>query len=87
MPTNIVIDDQLRQAAMSAGKFKSKKDAVEAGLRLLSWRKVYQDLRALRGKIHWTLGGDWTQPELAMQESLTDWPQNTLLSAAAKAPE
>ena len=87
MRTNIVIDDQLMQAAMSASNFKSKKDAVEAGLRLLSWRKVYQDLRALRGKIHWNLGGDWTQPELAMQKSPTDWPQPTTPSAAAKAPE
>ncbi|MBC7718699.1 MAG: type II toxin-antitoxin system VapB family antitoxin [Chitinophagaceae bacterium] len=87
MRTNIVIDDQLRQAAMSAGNFKSKKDAVEAGLRLLSRRKVYQDLRALRGKIHWTLGGDWMQPEHAVLEPRADWPQHTTPSAAAKAPE
>eukprot|EP01036_Dinobryon_divergens_P045662 gene45662-61035_t len=55
MRTNIVIDDKLMQAAMSAGNFKTKKDAVEEGLRLLARRKVYQNIRALRGKIHWSL--------------------------------
>ena len=74
MRTNIVIDDHLMQAAMSAGNFKTKKDAVEEGLRLLARRKVYQDIRALRGKIHWSLDGDWTQPEHSVQASRADWP-------------
>ena len=82
MRTNIVIDDQLMQAAMMAGNFKTKKDAVEEGLRLLARRKVYQDIRALRGKIHWTLDGDWTQPEHGVQE-----PQADLLVPAEKPPE
>lgn len=87
MRTNIVIDDSLMQAAMSAGNFKTKKDAVEEGLRLLARRKVYQDLRALRGKIHWTLDGDWTQPELSVQEPPADLSANAFKSPAAKAPE
>ena len=74
MRTNIVIDDQLMQAAMSAGNFKTKKDAVEEGLRLLARRKVYQNVRALRGKIHWSLDGDWTQPEHSVQEPRANGP-------------
>ena len=74
MRTNIVIDDQLMQAAMSAGNFKTKKDAVEEGLRLLARRKVYQNVRALRGKVHWSLDGDWTQPEHGVQEPRANGP-------------
>ena len=74
MRTNIVIDDNLMQAAMSAGNFKTKKDAVEEGLRLLARRKVYQDIRALRGKLHWSLDGDWTEPEHSVQEPRPEWP-------------
>ena len=82
MRTNIVIDDHLMQAAMTAGNFKTKKDAVEEGLRLLARRKVYQDIRALRGKIHWSLDGDWTQPEHNVQEPCADWPTSAAKSAA-----
>lgn len=53
MRTNIVIDDQLMAAAMKAGDFKTKKDAVEEGLRLLARRKIYQGLLSLRGKLQW----------------------------------
>jgi antitoxin ParD1/3/4 len=60
MRTNIVIDDQLMDAAMQAGGFKTKRDAVEEGLRLLARRAAYQNLRALRGKLQWSLEGDWT---------------------------
>ena len=63
MRTNIVIDDRLMAAAMRAGGFKTKKEAVEEGLRLLARREAYQKLLALRGKLQW-MGGDgadWTQ--------------------------
>ena len=59
MRTNIVIDDQLMDAAMQAGGFKTKRGAVEEGLRLLARRAAYQNLRALRGKLQWSLEGDW----------------------------
>lgn len=84
MRTNIVIDDHLMQAAMSAGNFKTKKDAVEEGLRLLARRKVYQNIRALRGKIHWSPDGDWTQPEHSVREPSADWPVEP---SKVKAPE
>ena len=82
MRTNIVIDDNLMQAAMSAGNFKTKKDAVEEGLRLLARRRAYQNIRALRGKIHWSLDGDWTQPEHSVQEFRPDWPAPGVKAAA-----
>ena len=71
MRTNIVIDDKLMAQAMKAGDFKTKKDAVEEGLRLLARRSAYQNLRSLRGKLHWTLDGDWTQPQNTVQEPAT----------------
>ena len=86
MRTNIVIDDQLMEAAMTAGNFKTKKDAVEEGLRLLARRKVYQDIRALRGKLHWSLDGDWTQPEHSVQEPASDREVTNPNSSDAKVP-
>ncbi len=68
MRTNIVIDDQLMSAAMQAGDFKTKKDAVEEGLRLLARRKAYQDIRALRGKLLWNVDGDWSVADNTLQE-------------------
>ena len=53
MRTNIVIDDQLMADVMASGDFKTKKEAVEEGLRLLKRRKVYDGLLALRGKLNW----------------------------------
>lgn len=53
MRTNIEIDDELMAAAMKGGQFKTKREAVEAGLRLLARRAAYQKIRAMRGKLHW----------------------------------
>jgi len=36
MRTNIDIDDELMAAALEAGPYKTKKEAVEAGLKLLA---------------------------------------------------
>ncbi len=71
MRTNIVIDDKLMASAMKAGDFKTKKDAVEEGLRLLARRAAYQNLRALRGKLQWSLEGDWTQSQNTVQQART----------------
>lgn len=53
MRTNIVIDDQLMSRALKAGGYRTKKSAVEAGLRLLIQRHSQEKLRKLRGKIKW----------------------------------
>ena len=53
MRTNIILDDELISQAMKAGPFKTKKDAVDAGLRLLARQAAYRDILALRGKLRW----------------------------------
>jgi len=77
MRTNIVIDDALMAAAMEAGGFRTKKDAVEEGLRLLARRAAYQNIRALRGKMHWDDGtGDRVLAGSvhSVQEEGPGWP-------------
>ena len=53
MRTNIDIDDALMAAAMTAGGFKTKKETVQEGLRLLARRHVHEAIRSLRGSAHW----------------------------------
>ncbi len=60
MRTNIVIDKSLMSQAMKAGPLKTKKDAVEAGLKLLARRVAYREIIKWEGKLHWD-GGDETR--------------------------
>lgn len=62
MRTNIDIDDALMEQALQAGPFKTKKDAVEAGLRLLARQAAYRELLKWRGKLQWEGddAADWT---------------------------
>jgi Arc/MetJ family transcription regulator len=53
MRTNVVIDDALMSRALRAGGHRTKKSAIEAGLRLLVQMNSQQKLRRLRGKIAW----------------------------------
>ncbi len=53
MRTNIVIDDQLMKQAMRASGASTKREAVEAALRLLVGLKRQERLRRLRGKLKW----------------------------------
>ncbi|MDP2416812.1 MAG: type II toxin-antitoxin system VapB family antitoxin [Hydrogenophaga sp.] len=53
MRTNIVIDDKLMADVMAYGDFKTKREAVEAGLKMLKRRKAYDALLAARGTLHW----------------------------------
>jgi Arc/MetJ family transcription regulator len=53
MRTNIVIDDKLMADVMASGDFKTKREAVEAGLRMLKRKKAYAALRAARGTLFW----------------------------------
>jgi Arc/MetJ family transcription regulator len=59
MRTNIVIDDVLMSNALKASGLKTKKDAVEEGLRLLVQRNAQREIRKLRGQINWD--GDLSQ--------------------------
>jgi Arc/MetJ family transcription regulator len=62
--TNIDIDDDLMAQAMLAGPFKTKKDAVEAGLKLLARQAAYREILKWRGKLKWEGDEsiDWTKP-------------------------
>ncbi len=62
MRTNIVIDDDIMQAAMHGGGFKTKKEAVEAGLKLLARQAHYREVLKWEGKLHWD---DQPQPLVA----------------------
>ncbi len=53
MRTNIVIDDRLMDKAMKTSGFKTKRAAVEEGLRLLIQVKSQARVRGLRGKVRW----------------------------------
>jgi Arc/MetJ family transcription regulator len=53
MRTNIEIDDQLVSKAMRSSGARTKKAAVEAGLRLLVKTHSQTAIRRLRGKVQW----------------------------------
>lgn len=77
MRTNIEIDDELMAKALQAGPFKTKKEAVEAGLKLLARQAAYRELLKWRGKLKWEGGDD------------VDWaaaPESTPLAVHESAP-
>jgi Arc/MetJ family transcription regulator len=51
--TNIEIDDHLMDQAMKASGLATKRETVEAGLRLLVQLKRQQGIRGYRGKLRW----------------------------------
>ena len=53
MRTNIVIDDDLMTTVLRATGLKTKREAVEAGLRLLLTLQSQAKLRGARGKLAW----------------------------------
>ena len=54
MRTNIVIDDRLMREALRATGLKTKRAAVEEGLRTLVLLKRQEHIRRYRGKLQWT---------------------------------
>jgi Arc/MetJ family transcription regulator len=53
MRTNVVIDDILMESALKVSGLKTKKDAIEEGLRLLVQVKSQEKIRNFRGKLKW----------------------------------
>ena len=53
MRTNIVIDDKLMRETLRATGLKTKREAVEQGLRTLLRLSKQAEIRRLRGKLHW----------------------------------
>jgi Arc/MetJ family transcription regulator len=54
MRTNVVIDDRLMESALKASGLKSKRAAIEEGLRLLVQMKGQERIKDFRGKLVWT---------------------------------
>ncbi|MBK6286758.1 MAG: type II toxin-antitoxin system VapB family antitoxin [Gammaproteobacteria bacterium] len=53
MRTNIVIDDKLMADALKASGARTKREAVELGLRTLVRLQRQGQIKRLRGKIEW----------------------------------
>jgi Arc/MetJ family transcription regulator len=53
MRTNIVIDDKLMRDALRATGLKTKREAVEQGLRTLLRLSRQAGIRRLRGRMDW----------------------------------
>lgn len=53
MRTNIDIDDRLMRQAMRTSGARTKRAAVEEGLRLLIQTRSQRSIRRLRGKVAW----------------------------------
>ncbi len=54
MRTNIEIDDKLMADALRATGLKTKREAVELGLKTLLRLRRQEEVRAFRGKLDWT---------------------------------
>jgi Arc/MetJ family transcription regulator len=73
--TNIVIDDALMRQAMQASGARSKREAVELGLRALVRLQQQGEIRSFRGRLRWEgdleaqrLDADPETPEAVDQE-------------------
>jgi Arc/MetJ family transcription regulator len=54
MRTNVVINDDLMESALKTSGIKTKKEAIEEGLKLLIQMKSQEKIRGFRGKLKWT---------------------------------
>jgi len=54
MRTNVVIDDKLMKEALKATGLKTKRAAIEEGLRALIRLRGQRAILDLAGKVHWT---------------------------------
>ena len=53
MRTNIVIDDKLMHETLRLTGLKTKREAVELGLKTLLRLRQQEEIRGLRGKLDW----------------------------------
>jgi Arc/MetJ family transcription regulator len=86
MRTNIDIDDDLMAKAMLAGPYKTKKDAVEAGLKLLARQAAYREILKWRGKLKWEGDEsiDWTKTEPTVHSLAVQEPAKAYAGKAGK---
>ena len=74
MRTNIDIDDQVLAAAMQSGAYKTKKEVVEAGLRLIARQAAYREILKWEGKLQWDGDGDGVSADLPAATVLRTGP-------------
>jgi Arc/MetJ family transcription regulator len=88
MRTNIDIDDALMDQALQAGPFKTKKDAVEAGLRLLARQAAYREVLKWEGKLKWEgdESVDWVAANRADAARVVQEPAAPFVAPAASKP-
>ncbi|HTB66070.1 MAG TPA: type II toxin-antitoxin system VapB family antitoxin [Steroidobacteraceae bacterium] len=53
MRTTIVIDDKLMKQTLRLTGLKTKREAVELGLRTIVCLRKQEEIRHFRGKLHW----------------------------------
>ena len=53
MRTNVVIDDRLMEDALKLSGFRTKKEAIEAGLKLLVKFNRQEKIKDFRGRLKW----------------------------------
>ena len=53
MRTNIVIDDKLMRETLRVTRLKTKREAVELGLKTLLRLSKQAEIRRLKGKLYW----------------------------------
>jgi Arc/MetJ family transcription regulator len=53
MRTNIVIDDKLMKETLRLTGLKTKREAVELGLRTIVRLRKQEEIRRFRGKLNW----------------------------------
>jgi len=54
MRTNVVLDDDLVKSALKLSGFKTKKKAIEEGLKLLVQLNCQKRVKNFRGELKWT---------------------------------
>jgi Arc/MetJ family transcription regulator len=54
MRTNVVLDDRLMSTALKLSGLKTKKSAIEEGLKLLIQLHRQEQIKDYRGKLSWT---------------------------------
>jgi len=54
MRTNVVVDDDLMESALKLSGLRTKKDAIEEGLKLLVQVKSQKEIKKYRGKLKWS---------------------------------
>ena len=58
MRTNVVINDDLMESALKVSGLRTKKDAIEEGLKLLVQVQRQKEIRGFRGKLKWSANLD-----------------------------